>query len=236
MAESDARVREAVAFVRRELAARADPDKAAGMQAYMKTDMPFYGVQKPGRTVVFRELKRRYAPQTWDEYQGLVTALWELPHREEKYLAQGVASTFRRFVEPRSLAIYHRFIVEGAWWDFVDETATHLIRPLVLDHPEQTWPTVEAWAEDDDLWLRRTALLCQIGAKERTDADRLFRFCEARLSEKEFFIRKAIGWALREYAKTDGEAVAEFVTRHRDDMSGLSYREATKHIGHLIEG
>ncbi|MDX1450063.1 MAG: DNA alkylation repair protein, partial [Acidimicrobiia bacterium] len=85
MAESDARVREAVAFVRRELAARADPDKAAAMQAYMKTDMPFHGVQKPERTVVFRELKRRCAPQTWDEYRALVTALWELPHREETY-------------------------------------------------------------------------------------------------------------------------------------------------------
>jgi 3-methyladenine DNA glycosylase AlkD len=84
------------------------------------------------------------------------------------------------------------------------------------------------------MWLRRSAVICQVGAKQRTDVDRLFSFCEARLEEKEFFIRKAIGWALREYAKTDAHAVARFAIEHRHRLSGLSFREATKHIGHLI--
>ena len=112
--------------------------------------------------------------------------------------------------------------------------ATHLIRTLVLDEPQKAWIEVDTWIDAEDLWLRRSAIICQIGAKDRTDADRLFAFCESRLEEPEFFIRKAIGWALREYAKTDPEAVARFVNRHHDRMSGLSYREATKHIGHLV--
>jgi 3-methyladenine DNA glycosylase AlkD len=85
------------------------------------------------------------------------------------------------------------------------------------------------------MWLRRAAIICQIGLKVQTDADRLFRFCEQRIDEKEFFIRKAIGWALREYAKTAPDAVAGFVTEHRERLSGLSYREATKHIGDLVD-
>ncbi len=228
-------VREAVDFVQSELSALSDPDKAAGMQAYMRTEMPFYGVQKPGRTSVMRTLKKDFVPVDHEVYLELVTSLWELPHREEKYLAQGVATAFKEFIRPESLPVYRRFIVEGAWWDFVDETATHLIGPLVLDHPEHMWPIVDQWIDDKDMWLRRTAIICQLGAKERTDTERLFRFCRERLHEAEFFIRKAIGWALREFAKTDPEAVAGFVREHRDEMSGLSFREATKHIRSLVE-
>ena len=223
----------AVSFVQTALADRADPGKVADMQAYMKTDMPFHGVQKPGRAQILSRLRKDFPPSTRDEYEDLVLALWELPHREEKYLAQGVATAHRAFMVPESLPLYRRFIVEGAWWDFVDETATHLVRELVINYPEETWPIVDTWIDDHDLWLRRSAIICQVGAGERTDADRLFRFCAARAHEKEFFIRKAIGWALREYSKTDPGAVARFVTNHRDHLSGPSYREATKHLGDL---
>jgi 3-methyladenine DNA glycosylase AlkD len=218
------------------LAAVANPEKAKGMQAYMKTDMPFYGVQKSGRTVILRQLRKEFAPTGRDEYEQLVSALWELPHREEKYLAQAVAVSFPEYIVPESLPLYRRFIVEGAWWDFVDETATHMIRELVLSNPGEVWPAIDGWNDDDDLWLRRSTIICQIGAKERTDVVRLFHFCEARMSEKEFFIRKAIGWALREYAKTDPTAVADFAMAHRGQLSGLSFREATRHIGHLVAG
>jgi 3-methyladenine DNA glycosylase AlkD len=217
------------------LAELADPVKARGMASYMKTTMPFYGVQKPARAPILRRVRDEYPPATLTEYLALTSALWRLPHREEKYLAQGVAIQFRRFIVPDSMPLYLRFIVEGAWWDFVDETATHLVRELVLDFPAETWPIVDDWNEADDMWLRRASIICQVGAKERTDADRLFAFCERRMHEEEFFIRKAIGWALREYAWTNPEAVARFVERHRDGLSTLSRREATKHIGHLVQ-
>jgi 3-methyladenine DNA glycosylase AlkD len=221
-------------FVTNALSAQANPEKAVGMQAYMKTDMPFYGVQKPGRAPIARQLVKEFPPTTHAEYTALVLGLWDLPHREEKYLALEVAQHFRSFVDTASLPLYRRLIVEGAWWDFVDEVATHLVGHLVVHGPRENWPEVDTWIDDPDMWLRRSAIICQVGAKQRTDAARLFFFCEARLEEKEFFIRKAIGWALREYAKTDPGAVAGFATEHRDRLSGLSFREATKHIQHLI--
>jgi 3-methyladenine DNA glycosylase AlkD len=223
-----------VAYVQPALAELANPDKAKGMQAYMKTDTPFYGVQKPARTEILRHIKMEFAPANRDEYEELVTALWELPHREEKYLAQGVAAGFRQFIVPDSLPIYERFIDEGVWWDFVDETATHMIRELVLNHPNEVWPVVDTWAEHDNMWRRRAAIICQVGARNRTDVDRLFAFCAVRAHEREFFIRKAIGWALRDYAKTDPGAVADFVNAHEKELSALSFREATKHIRELV--
>jgi len=227
-------VTEACRFASAALAAVADPSKAPGMQAYMKTDMPFYGVQKAARAKILRDLIRRFSPADRAGYEALVMALWRLPHREEKYLALGVARHFDEFVVPEELPLYRGLIVGGSWWDLVDEVATHLICDLVVVYPDEVWPTVDTWIEDDDMWLRRTAIICQVGAKKSTDAARLFRFCEARAFEREFFIRKAIGWALRQHARVDPDAVARFVVEHRDQLSGLSYREATKHIGHLI--
>lgn len=225
----------ACAYVSGELSRRANPEKAEGMQAYMKTEMPFYGVQKPGRSPIVKHLVEKFPPRDRDEYEHLVLALWALPHREEKYIAQGVAVAHSEYIVPESLPLYRQLLVEGAWWDFVDEVATHLIRPLVIGYPQDTWPVVDEWIDHEDMWLRRAAIICQVGAKEATDAERLFRFCSKRAHEREFFIRKAIGWALREYAKTDSEAVAGFVIDERDQLSGLSFREATKHIKELVE-
>ena len=228
------RLRESVEYAQRELSAQANPEKAEGMQWYMKTEMPFYGVQKPGRVVIVRGLVKQVEPATPKEYRELVLAFWNLPHREEKYIALALARHFDDFVTPDQLDLYRRLIVEGAWWDFVDEVATKLIRSNVAGFPTDTWSIVDPWIDDADMWLRRTAILCQIGLKEATDTDRLFAFCRARMHEKEFFIRKAIGWALREYAKTDPEAVAAFATANKEDLSGLSYREGTKHIKELL--
>jgi 3-methyladenine DNA glycosylase AlkD len=227
-------VERACVFASSSLAELAQPEKAIDMQAYMKTDMPFYGVQKPERVPILRELAKDFPPADQAAYEELVLGLWALPHREEKYLALGIAQHFRSFVDTASLPLYRRLIVEGAWWDFVDAVAIYLIGQLVVHQPVGSWPEVDTWIDDPDMWLRRSAIICQVGAKERTDAKRLFTFCEARLEEKEFFIRKAIGWALRDYARTDPDAVAGFVIAHRDRLSGLSFREATKHIQDLI--
>ncbi len=216
------------------LVAVANPAKAPGMQAYMKTDMPFYGVQKPQRTPILRRLVADFPPADRDEYERLVLALWDLPHREEKYLALGVAAAHRLYVVPASLPLYRRLIVEGAWWDLVDEVATHLVRDLVVGHPAEAWSEVDTWVDSDDLWLRRSAIICQVGTKERVDQGRLFDFCLRCSAETDFFIRKAIGWALRDHARTDPDEVARFVTAHAAALSPLSVREATKHLGHLV--
>ena len=223
-------VKDLVRFVQAELTARADAERAAQMAAYMKTDMPFYGVPTPERRFILKESLKRFPIETPHDYRRAVETLWVLPHREEKYVAVDLAERVKRFVTFEHVPLYRRLIVEGAWWDFVDSVAAVLIGRVLLDEPDKMWPLIDAWIDDEDMWLRRTAILAQLKHKDRTDVDRLFEFCLRRAGEKEFFIRKAIGWALREHAKTDPDVVKAFLVEHRDELSGLSFREAAKHL------
>ncbi len=219
-----------VESVRSGLQAVADPDKAGPMAAYMKTDMPFYGVQKAGRVAIMRRLKRDHPPASQPEYGRAVLALWNLPHREEKYLAIGYARAFDAFMTTESTPLYRRLVVEGAWWDFVDEVASKLVGRVLLRCRAEVDPTVRSWILDNDMWLRRTSIICQLGHKSDTDTLLLKDACTANLPDTDFFIRKAIGWSLREYAKTDPDWVRSYVGDHRREMSALSIREATKHL------
>jgi len=200
------------------------------MAAYLKTNMPFYGVQKAGRTPIMRKLKLEFPPQDRDEYELASLALWRLEHREEKYLAIGYARAFDEFVVFESMPLYEGMITEGAWWDLVDGVASWLVGGVLLAERNRTEPVMRSWITGDDMWLRRTSIICQLGHKADTDTALLADACTANLPDTEFFIRKAIGWALREYAKTDPDWVRGYVDRHRDDLSGLSCREATKHL------
>ncbi len=200
------------------------------MAAYMKTDMPFFGVKRPDCSQIFRETMRRYPVTTRAEYERGVRALWSQPRREEKYIAISLARAVPRYVTPPSLPLYRRLIVEGAWWDFVDEVAAHLVGTLLLEHRDRIAPVMERWIDHRDMWLRRAALLAHLLHKEQTDEATLFDHCLRRAGEREFFIRKAIGWVLRQYARTAPDAVIAFVRAHRDALSGLTVREATKHL------
>ncbi len=222
-----------VAFIRARFKALSNPKKARGMAAYMKTEMPFYGVQKPARVLVLREVAERFPVTSKRGYRSAVLALWKQPHREEKYAALHVARYSKKFVEPDSLTLYERLIREGAWWDFVDEVAVQIVGRVLLAHPKETWPTIDEWSDHEDMWLRRSAIISQIKLKDQTDEERLFRFCRARASEKEFFIRKAIGWALREYSKTEPKAVHRFLLKNRKKLSPLSLREGAKQIARI---
>ncbi len=217
-------------FVTSGLAARADAEKAVAMAAYMKTTMPFYGVQADERRRVLRKARRVSPIESADAYRRTVIALWERPHREEKYCAVDLAVDEKRWISFDHLGLYRRLIVEGAWWDFVDLVAAKLVGRVLLDEPAQMWPVLDEWIDDDGMWLRRTAILAQLKHKDATDAGKLFEYCLRRASETEFFIRKAIGWALREYAKTDPDAVRVFLAAHGEELSGLSVREASKHL------
>jgi 3-methyladenine DNA glycosylase AlkD len=219
-----------VALVAAELADRADPDKASGMAAYLKTDMPFYGVQKKGRTEVLRAIRARFPITSKSEYREAVLALWAQPHREEKYLAIGIARGNSSFITLENVDIYRRLIVEGAWWDFVDDVAINCVGMVHLHERAAMEPIIESWINDEDMWLRRTALISPIKHKDETDHKTLFDHCLRCAHEKEFFIRKAIGWTLREYAKTEPDRVRSFLLEHRERWSGLSFREAAKHL------
>jgi 3-methyladenine DNA glycosylase AlkD len=213
------------------LADAGDQERAAQMAAYMKTGMPMYGVPSPARTTIVRTLAREFPATTRSEYDGGVRALWRGTHREEKYLAIAYARSFPRYVTLSSVGMYRMMIIQGAWWDLVDEIATHLVGGVLMNQRERFMPTIERWTTSKDMWLRRTAIISQLRHKDETDVTLLGTACTANLSDTDFFIRKAIGWALREYAKTDPEWVVAYVSNHADEMSGLTRREATKHLG-----
>ncbi len=224
------------------LAAAADAEKAAGMAAYMygrryqamypdaAERIPLLGAQKPARAPVMRELLREYPAGSSAEYRDGVLELWALPHREERYMAIGFAAAYPEFQRYENLDLYRRLIVEGAWWDFVDDVAIRCVGTVLMVDRRQMSPQLDRWIAADDLWLRRTALIAHIKHKGQTNVDQLLRHCLFVAGETEFFIRKAIGWALREHAKTDPDVVRSFLIDHRDELSGLSFREASKHL------
>jgi 3-methyladenine DNA glycosylase AlkD len=126
--------------------------------------------------------------------------------------------------------MYEEMIVTSAWWDVVDDIATHRLSELVRRFPAAAKRTMRAWSRGGDLWKRRSAILCQIPMKAETDLGLLYAVIEPSLSSKEFFLRKAIGWALRQYAWTDPDEVVRYVEAHRMQLSGLSVREALKNV------
>jgi len=220
--------------VRSALFAAADPDKAAAMAAYMHHIQPFLGINAPDVRRIVQDARKRHPLESFAAYREVLETLWAGTYREERYAAYRIAEAdararHPRFQVPEALPLYERFIVEGAWWDLVDGIAAVLVGTVIRLHPESR-ERVYSWIERDDLWLRRAALLAQLKHKEETDRDVLARLIRRTAHERDFFMRKAIGWALREYAKTDPDWVRDFVAAHTDILAPLSRREALKHL------
>lgn len=219
-------------FVSNALAEHRDPEAAAQMQRYMKTDMPFFGVRKPQQRPIFKAAIARFPPADATAWAAGVTALWQGPERELKYAAIAYAKAFRRrrFLDPSSMPMLEGLVRTGAWWDLVDDIAANCVGVVVAQHREELRPLLERWIEDDDLWIRRTAILAQLKHRDDTDAAQLFDFCARQAADHTFWIRKAIGWALRQYARTDPDAVRAFLDQQGPRLSTLSRREASKHL------
>ena len=191
----------------------------------MRHQFPFLGINAPRLDRLLRGLPQP-AP---DDVLDVAAACWELREREYQYA--GIRYLVR--AAPRlpadCLPQIERLITTKSWWDTVDALATHVVGRLVLAHPGLV-SEMDRWLESDNIWLARSAILHQERWKERTHADRLFRYCLRRSGDREFFIRKAIGWALRSYAATDPRAVAGFLYEHGAALSGLSRREASRGV------
>ena len=228
-----------VAAIRQGLAEHANPDKAEGMRAYMKSAMPYRGVQAPMVRSLVRDALKAHPIADKQTWTGVVLELWDhAEYREERYSALQVAGSracqpFRTF---DTLSMFEHMVTSGAWWDFVDDIASHRLRELLERFPDEMTPQMRAWSRDPDMWKRRSAILCQLGRKEQTDLPLLFDCIEPNLSDREFFIRKGIGWALRDLAYSNLGAVEEYVARNRERMSALSAREALKNAEKLRGG
>lgn len=202
------------------------------MQRYMKSDMPFRGVPKPERAVLAKKLFAEHELSDVDELRAATLELWRnAEYREERYIAIDLTG-YRRYAPWQTtdlMPMYDEMIVTGAWWDYVDEIAIRRVGPLLLAEPEVMTAMMREWAADADLWRRRTSIICQVGAKADVDTDLLTDTIEANIHDKDFFLRKGIGWALRQYSKVDPGWVRAFAGTH-PALSPLSRKEAMKYV------
>jgi 3-methyladenine DNA glycosylase AlkD len=219
--------------LRAELLRVARPSRAPAMQAYMKSDMPYLGVSAVPFRRVCRQLFAELTFASAAAWRRAVLELWrKAEYREERYAAfelTGVRHA-EAFQDLTALPLYEEMIVTGAWWDFVDALAKQRIGELLRRHPGPMGKTLRAWSRCDDMWKRRSAILSQLAFKQDTDLDLLYACIEPSLDSREFFLRKAIGWALRQYAWTDSREVRRYVRAHDARLSPLSRREALKNI------
>ena len=208
--------------------ASADPSRADAMAAYMRNEFEFLGLQAPRRRTLAKPFMVTLHGAPDEELLSAAERLWTLPQREYAYVATDLLRAEWRSLTPSSLPRLQQLLLTASWWDTVDPLA-HVIGVLVLNHAELRGD-MDRWLVEDNRWLVRVALLHQLGWTAAADPDWLFDACRAQGSEQDFFIRKAIGWALRDLSRTFPERVREFVDAHGAELSPLSVTEATKHL------
>jgi 3-methyladenine DNA glycosylase AlkD len=222
--------RELLEAVRSQLRDMADPKRAAGAQAYMKSAIPSLGVRVPEVRRLAAGAVARYHFDSAEQVRATVLELWRTAtFREERYAAIDLTAGGLVATDLQMLPVYEEIIRDGAWWDFADGVAGRICTLLQANRQEMT-AVILGWSTDPEFWIRRASLTAQLKAKANTDPELLRRVIEVNLADPEFFIRKAIGWALREYAKTAPDWVAEFVSTHKGSISPLSRREALKNL------
>lgn len=210
--------------------AAADPERAVAMRAYMKDVAPFLGLTTPVRRALSRTVLDGLPRPGEADCAAVALRCWALPEREYQYFAVDYLRRHVRHCSSGFLPVARHLVTTAPWWDTVDLLAAHVVGALVAADPRLT-ADMDDWSGEDDRWLVRTALLHQLRFKEHTDTGRLFDYCRRQSGHQDFFVRKAIGWCLREYAKTDPDAVRAFLARERGRFAPLSVREALKNIG-----
>ncbi len=215
-----------------------DHEKMQQMEAYMRNQFRFLGLTTP---VLRRAIKPFVAAGADADGTKLLATAWECWQQDEREFQHAGLILLRKWakkLQPAQLEAsrsgrgkpsVEALIIDKSWWDTIDSLAPWTVGTMVTSHPELV-TVMDRWITDDNIWLARTAILHQLSYKEQTDADRLFHYSSLRAEDSEFFIRKAIGWALRQYARQDSEAVKRFVAENEDRLSGLSKREALKHL------
>lgn len=213
--------------IRAALPPLADPERAPGQQAYMRSAMPFLGVRVPDVRRAAAALARPVRDP--DVLVAAASSLWEAAtHREHRYAALALAGHRRLRGDPRLFDVAERWIREGAWWDITDDLAHRLGEQLDVD-PDGAAARLRSWSRDEDLWIRRASIIAQLGRRENVDRSLLADAIEANAGDADLLIRKAIGWALRDHARVDPAWVRSFLDTRA--LSPLSVREARKHLG-----
>lgn len=203
-------------------------EKAIPMQNYMKNKFPYLGIKTPERRILLKKffnetglLKQEFKPD-------FVEALWEMEEREYQNAALDYIGKFTKKLEKRHFGLIEKLIVSKSWWDTVDMLASHAVGAIAEKHPEVIKERIDVWASGNNMWLRRTAILFQLKYKDHTDEELLYRYILLNNESREFFIQKAIGWALREYSKTNHASVKLFIDSNL--LAKLSVREGSKYL------
>jgi 3-methyladenine DNA glycosylase AlkD len=209
-------------------APHADSSNAEKMSKYMLNQFVFFGIPSPLRKQLASQFIAQNGLPEADQTDEIVRVIWQMPQRELHYAIMEIASRKPYLADAGRIDLYEFMITNHSWWDTVDFIASNLVGAWLLKHKEMTLPVTVNFMQSGNLWLQRTALLFQLKYKANTNQELLFRYINDLSGSKEFFIRKAIGWALREYSKTNPASVFEFA--NNNSLSPLSRREALKVI------
>ena len=212
----------------REFKRMADAEQAPGMRAYMRDQFSYLGISTPERRAVVLRLMKDWNPTSSTELRAAAEALWRRREREYAYAATDLLSKGSALLGLADIEWLQELVLQDPWWDTVD-ALVKVIGAIVYREGARGKRAMDRALKHKSLWIRRIAMLHQLGRKGATDVERLFAYADALAAEKEFFIRKAIGWALRDYAWHDPAAVRVFLLSARSRLSNLTYREAGKH-------
>ena len=201
-------------------------ENSSTMKSYMRDQFEFYGIQSIPRRTAMKKLFTRDKLPPIEELSIIIYELWTLPEREFQMVAVDLLITLKKQLPTSMLVDLEYLITTKSWWDTVDLLATHIAGSLFVRYPIESTQYIERWQYSDNIWLRRTTLLYQLKYKTNTDTERLFSLIKQNQFDNEFFIQKAIGWVLREYSKTDANAVINFI--NTQNIQGLAQREGLK--------
>ena len=207
----------------------ANPTNALPMQKYMKDKSTFLGIKSPERVALFKQFIQENTLPSYSETLEIVKELWAMPHRELHYCAIDFLFMQRKNYQKDDYLFFEKMITTNSWWDSVDSINSNVLTQYFKKFPEQMRPVTERWMETENMWLQRVCLIFQLPYKKETDFTLMTDYILVLSDSKEFFIQKAIGWALRQYARTNPQAVQHFVENNA--LKPLSIREALKHIG-----
>lgn len=198
---------------------------------YMKNQFVFLGIKAPLRNTLFKQFMLENTPPQYDDLVDMVWELWLEPEREFQYFAIEILVKYKKSWSEDIIELFEKLIVTKSWWDSVDYISSALVSVYLKRFPHQIVPVTERWMNSENMWLQRVCLIFQLSYRKETDTELMFAYMHRLTYSKEFFIQKAIGWALRQYARTDAEAVKDFVENTK--LAPLSKREALKHISEI---
>ncbi len=206
----------------------AQPEKKEGMQAYIKNLYPFLGVTATARKAAFKQFVTYWHPQNKQELKQWIVELWNEPEREFQYMALEFMSKYIKWFDHSDIPFIKELIIQKSWWDTVDMLAGSYLGNILIKHQHALPQVIEEFTGDTNMWVNRSAIICQLKFRDQTNTDLLEYSILPHMNSKEFFHQKAIGWALRQYAKSNPHWVVDFVNKY--PLKPLSKREALKHL------